>query len=188
MRARAASGGRPLDVVRHAQFTAAVPDERCAVLVEDRLIPAVNGDVVDHVVGDDDVPVALNGHPPAGPQCGDLVAPAVHQQGAVAAVDRLDDAITGEVRIAQDVSTDDTVVGAVTQQRIADRARTRLRSCAGNSDGHRYGQGNDTCRYSPGRETPHHGGEITSSRPGDGGVRPSRYSRRCWVAWHVRCV
>src|SRR4029077_6595 len=49
------SGGYAVDAVRHAQFTAAVPYGRFAVLVEHRLVIAVHDDVVNDVVGDDDV-------------------------------------------------------------------------------------------------------------------------------------
>src|SRR6267142_4995639 len=49
------SGGYPVDAVRHAQFAAAVPHDRFAVLVEHRLVVAVHDDVVDDVVCDDDV-------------------------------------------------------------------------------------------------------------------------------------
>jgi len=129
-----ASSGQPVDVVRHAQFAAAIPDLRSTVLVEDGLIPAVHRHVVDHVVGDDEVRVALDGYRPAGSQRGDLVAAAVHQQCAVVAVDRLLDAATGEVGIALDVVTDDNVAGALTQVRVSEPGR--LRMCTRNSDGH----------------------------------------------------
>ena len=79
------------------------------------------------VVGDDDVAVALEGHPPAGSQCGDLVARAVYQQRGVVAVDGLNDPDPLDVRVLPLMGTDDTVVGAVTRQRVADH---RLRLCA----------------------------------------------------------
>src|SRR3954454_9892489 len=60
------SGGYPVDPVDHSQFAAAVPHERFAALVEDRLVVAVHDHVVDDVVGDDDVRRALHGHRPAG--------------------------------------------------------------------------------------------------------------------------
>src|SRR5947199_2669116 len=59
------SGSYPVDAVRHAQFAAAVPYIRLAALVEDGLIVAVDDDVVDDVVGDDDIRRALHGDRPA---------------------------------------------------------------------------------------------------------------------------
>src|ERR1044072_9025690 len=49
-----------VDPVRHAQFPSAIPDDRFAALVEDGLVEAVDGDVVDHIVGDDHVPATLH--------------------------------------------------------------------------------------------------------------------------------
>src|ERR1700744_6553752 len=43
------------DAVGHAEFAAAVPDDRVAVLVEDRFAGTVDGDVVDDIVGHDRV-------------------------------------------------------------------------------------------------------------------------------------
>src|SRR3981081_1293376 len=53
--------GYPIDAVGHAQFTAAVPHGRFAVLVEDSLVIAVDDDVVDDVVGHHDIRRPLHG-------------------------------------------------------------------------------------------------------------------------------
>src|SRR5262245_15389831 len=49
------SGRYPVDAIGHAQFTSAVPHVRFAVLVEHRLVVSVHDDIVNDVVGDDDV-------------------------------------------------------------------------------------------------------------------------------------
>src|SRR5215475_3410359 len=80
------SGRYPVDAVGHAQFTAAVPHIRFAVLVEDRLVVSVHDDIVDDVVGDDDVRGTLHGHRPAAAQRVDRVAGAVDEQRRLVAV------------------------------------------------------------------------------------------------------
>src|SRR5947209_10966873 len=85
------------DAIDHAQFATAVPDERLAVLVEDRLVGAVDGDVVDDVVGNDGVTRAHHGHGPAGSQRVDGVAGAVDQQRRPVAVDGLLDTHAGDM-------------------------------------------------------------------------------------------
>src|SRR5258708_27647561 len=94
------SGGYPIDAVRHAQFTAAVPHGRVATLVENGLIVAVHDDIVHDVVGDDDVGRTLHGDRPAGTQRVDRVTRSHDVQGRLVAVERLHDALTCDVGVA----------------------------------------------------------------------------------------
>src|SRR6202034_536906 len=88
------------DAVDHAEFATAIPHERLAAFVEHRLVRAVNGDVVDDVVGDHGVARAHHRHRPPRPERIDGVAGAVDQQRGAIAVDRLLETNTGDVRIA----------------------------------------------------------------------------------------
>src|SRR6185437_1141701 len=88
------------DAIGHAQFAPAVPDDRVAVLEEDRLVGAVDGDVVNDVVRDHRVARAHHRYRPAGPQRIDGVPGAVDQQRRSVAVDRLLDALAGDVGVA----------------------------------------------------------------------------------------
>src|SRR5271155_553201 len=79
------------DAIGHAEFATAVPHERLTAFVEDRLVGAIHGDVVDDVVGDDGVTRAHHGYRPAYPQTVDGVPGAVMQKGrAVAATGLLE--------------------------------------------------------------------------------------------------
>src|ERR1700687_1417361 len=94
------SGGYPIDTVRHAQFTAAVPHDRGAALVEDGLIVAVHDDILPDVVGDDDVGRTLHRDRPAGTQRVDRVTRSIDVQRRLVAVQRLHDALTRDVGVA----------------------------------------------------------------------------------------
>src|SRR4051812_48633658 len=83
---RTRSGGRAVDAVHHAQFAAPVDERRVAVVVDHGLVVAVHGDVVDDVVGDDDVRRTLQCHAPAGALGVDGVAGAGDVQRGVVAI------------------------------------------------------------------------------------------------------
>src|SRR5277367_5127027 len=99
MHPHACSGPHVVDAVDHAEFAAAVPHDRVTILVEDRLVVAVDGDVVHDVVGDDGVTRAHHRHRPTGPQCVDGVPGAVDYRRGAVAVDRLLDALAGDMGI-----------------------------------------------------------------------------------------
>src|ERR1700730_978468 len=53
------------DAIGHTEFATAVPHDWIPAFVEDRLVGAVHGDVVDDIVGDDGVTRAHHGYRPA---------------------------------------------------------------------------------------------------------------------------
>ena len=64
------------------------------------LVGAVHHDVVDHVVGDDDVGRPLNRYAPTRSLRGDVVSGAHHEERRLVAVEGLGDALTRDVGVA----------------------------------------------------------------------------------------
>src|ERR1700682_130514 len=124
--------GCPIDSVGHAQFTPAVPHKWLAVVIEHRLVVAIDGDVVDDVVGDHEVRGTLHCHAPARAHRGDVVPGAHDKQRRVVAVEGLLDALTGDVSV------------------------TVLRLCRGDTHGQRNRERDDACRQRPAHTPPYH--------------------------------
>src|SRR5882757_3987244 len=92
--------GYLVDSVGHSEFTATIQYRGFAGVEHHRLVGPVHDDVVDHVVGDDDVRGALNRDAPTTSLGSHVVSRAHYEERGIVAVQGLNDALTGDVGVA----------------------------------------------------------------------------------------